>query len=164
MEDRKENKVLYRFCRTGVYNGHKKENYLGELHYGKLPLSSVHHEYTVTSIRFDYDQLVADIEAGIITLGSVYVDTPLFSKKKCLYECDWWERFKLPKKQFKNFVYDERYIEVQPSVDELIRLLPVNELLDWLKDNKITLKDLGRYIGMGLNTKILFDEDFINGR
>lgn len=149
---------LYHRVTTFCYNGNLDYNYVGQLRYGIVPTEVDHREYHHTAAN--YDKLVSAIESGAIKTGTIFVDKPLLSKKKSLYEASWYEAFKLKEKNFINAVYDDRYVTCAASIAELVKYLPVDDLMLWLKDNSVTLKELSKVLEIDdqkINKKVLID-------
>ena len=145
---------LYRRRIKFYYNNILDNNYVGRLHYGIVPVDVDHRDYS----KEDYDKLLRAIESNAIKTNSFYVSKPLFSKHKCIYEADWYESFKRKKKHFIEATYDDRYTVCEASIIEIIKELPAEELMLWLKDNKLTLEDLGKTLGIFKETKRLLED------
>ena len=129
---------LYRRRTKFYYNNIVDYNYSGKLHYGVVPTDIDHRDYS----KEDYDKLLRAIESDAIKTNSFYVSKPLFNKHKCIYEADRWESFKRKKKHFINALYDDRYVVCEASIIEIVKELPVEELILWLKDNSIEISDV----------------------
>lgn len=133
--------TFYRKVERFFYNGVVQHNNYGKLHYGVIPSEVDCRHYYRFSDKSNYSTLLKDIENNEINAGCLYVDKTL-SGKKCLYEASWGECYKHKEKNFEDANYLEKYVAWLPSIEDVVKELSVNELLVWLKDNNMTIKEI----------------------
>ena len=137
----KDKNVFYEYRKKVTYNDNIVDVKQCELHYGKLPEETEHLECA------DYDTVVRILDSDYITVDTWYVCKPFLSRRKYVYETSWYESFKIKPRHFKKLVYDWKYVEVKPSLKKILSELPIDELKQWLKDNKLTISDISKEFG-----------------
>ena len=127
-------KILYRVIKVCYLNDdvyYPVDKIVGRLHYGVVDRNIVNRkEYT------DYDEVIKALEEGELETFQLFVDKPFLSKNKYIYQPSWYEKIKVPRKTFKNLLYEIYIDEAKPSVEELIKELPSDELIEYMRENK----------------------------
>lgn len=121
-------KVFYQTRYMEVFNGIKMVNTTNDLHYGELP--DTYNEITVNN----YEDFLIALQSKKIISNEFFVDSMCFSKKEAIYTYSWYERFKLKPKDFSSYSQITTVEKCEPTINSVLENLPVNELVQWLKD------------------------------
>lgn len=128
-------KCFYKTATIEMYNGYRVHHNIKDLHYGEMPNVD-------KTISFDtYEEMADALAHKRFWSAEFYAEYSAFAKKYFLYSTSWLDGMKVKPKNFSSYSQRTKVVQWHPTWDQVVHELPVEDLLDWYKDNNIIIND-----------------------